>query len=119
MSGLGISVAVPLVGFVFPKALEEAKPGITAKFAKALQGAGAILKASDAEWVRLRPLMKAKSDSEFETLKKRYREGILNAWSDDHRTAAKAMFEVLKQIGGDKLTGAGTRFDAAMFWSAP
>ncbi len=119
MSALGIPVAVPLVGFVFPKALEDGKPGITAKFVSALKAASAILKTSDAEWERLRPLMKAKSDGEFATLKKRYREGILNEWTEGHRKAAKAMFGVLKDIGGDKLTGAGTRFDPAMFWSAP
>ena len=119
MAALGIEVAVPLVGFVFPTALEAEKPGIIAKFAKALKGAGAILKTSDSEWQRLRPLMKAGSDGEFASLKKRYREGILNEWSADHRHAAKAMFKVLKEIGGEKLTGPGTRFDPAMFWSAP
>ena len=118
MAALGIPVAVPLVGFVFPVDLDVRKPGITAKFAGALQAAGAILKRSDAEWDRLRPLMKAKTDGEFATLKKRYREGILNTWSDEHRAAARAMFKVLKDIGGDKLTGAGTTFDPAMFWSA-
>lgn len=119
MAALGIDVAVPLVGFVFPTKLEADKPGITSKFAKALQAAGAILKTSDDEWLRLRPLMKAKSDGEFASLKTRYREGILNTWSEDHKEAAKAMFKVLKEIGGDKLTGPGTRFDPAMFWSAP
>ena len=63
--------------------------------------------------------MKAKTDGEFTTLKKRYREGILNEWTEGHRAAAMAMFGVLKDVGGDKLTGAGTRFDPAMFWSAP
>ncbi|NNF79265.1 MAG: ABC transporter substrate-binding protein [Rhizobiales bacterium] len=119
MSALGIPVAVPLVGFVFPTSLDAAKPGIVANFARALKGASAILKTSDGEWERLRPLMRTKSDGEFATLKKRYREGILNEWTEGHRTAAKAMFEVLKEIGGDKLTGAGTRFDPAMFWSSP
>ena len=119
MSALGIEVPVPLVGFVFPAKLEAEKPGLTAGFAKALAEAGEILKTSDEEWQRLRPLMKTKSDGEFATLKARYREGILSAWTQEHRAAAKRMFELLKEIGGDKLTGKDTRFDAAMFWAAP
>lgn len=118
MAALGIPVAVPLVGFVFPAALEQKVPGLTARFAAALKDASALLKTSEPEWERLKPLMKAKNEGEFASLKKRYREGILNEWTADHRKAAKAMFKVLKDIGGDKLIGAGTRFDPAMFWPA-
>ena len=68
MSALGIEAAVPLVGFVFPAALEH---GLTARFARALKAASALLKTSDAEWERVRPLMKVHSEAEFTALKTR------------------------------------------------
>ena len=116
MRELGMPVAPPLVGFTFARSLATEKPGLLEGFVSALGEASKLLRNSDAEWVRIRPLMKVRSDAEFEALKARYREGILLAWSAEHKLAAKTMFGLLKSIGGDKLTGAGTTFDAGMFW---
>ena len=116
MQGLGMPVAAPLVGFTFPRAWANDNPKLIEGFVAALTSANELLATSDAEWDRVRPLMKVQSDSEFAVMKQRYREGILASWTPEHKAAAAKLFEILKEVGGDKLTGPGTRFDPAMFW---
>ncbi len=117
MTSLGMPVATPLIGFVFPRKLQTSRPGAISGFVNALEEASRILSTSDAEWERIRPLMKTKSDAEFSVLKERYREGILSAWTAEHKKAAEKLFGILRKIGGDRLTGKGTKFDTAMFWA--
>ncbi|MGI9463095.1 MAG: ABC transporter substrate-binding protein, partial [Aestuariivirgaceae bacterium] len=118
MQGLDMGVAAPLVGFTFSRRLADEKPALMAGFIKAVREANEMLDTDDVEWDRIRPLMKAKNDDEFAALKTRYKEGILMSWTREQKHAAAQLFEMLRRIGGEKLTGAGTRFDPAMFWPA-
>ena len=111
-----MNVAVPLIGFTFTRKFADDEPDLVKGFISALAAANEIMRTSDEEWDRLRPLLKAKSQAEFEALRNRYRDGILASWQEEHKAAAERLFEVLKSTGGDKLTGKGTMFDPAMFW---
>ncbi len=72
--------------------------------AAASQDAKALLLKDDAEWQRLRPLMKVKNDAEFEALKIGFRAGIPTLKTTDQAAAAR-LFTLLAQYGGQDLTG--------------
>ena len=116
MRAFDIQSVLPLIGFVFPGSLAKDRPRLIRGFANAMQNAQQILLTSDAEWERIKPLMKAGSDEEFRALRERYREGLLHTWSDRDREAAGKLFNILAQLGGEEMTGPGVRFDPKAFW---
>lgn len=116
MQAVGIQTVLPLVGFVFPARLSEGDSRVARGFANAMQNAQKRLLTSDEEWGRIRPLMNASSDAEFNTLRERFREGLLHTWGQRDREAAARLFDILAEIGGGELTGAGVTFDPKAFW---
>ncbi len=116
LRSFGIAGDLPLVGFVFSGKLAKDEPGLMQGFARAFLKAQRILLESDAEWERIRPLMKASSDEEFRLLRDRYREGALRRWNEGDREDARNLFGIVREIGGDDVTGAGVRFDPMAFW---
>jgi len=113
---LGVSPAPPMIGFVFRQKLADDNPDLIDGFAAATRQASEILQNSDAEWLRLRPMMGAGSDAEFIALRDRFRAGALRSWGDRERAAAGKLFDILRDLGGDKLTGKDVAFDANVFW---
>lgn len=116
LADAGLETAPPLIGFVFSEALAARKEQTVSGFVEAVKQANLILRNSDNEWERLRPLMKAGSDAEFTALKTRYRAGILISWREQHLRAADQLFSIVTEQGGDKLVGKSTRFENAVFW---
>ncbi len=112
----GISGELPLVGFVFAASLAIGEPALMQGFARAIQKAQRILLESDQEWERIRPLMRAASGEEFQLLRDRYREGVLHSWNQEGRKEAQKLFEIVRETGGEDVTGPGVRFDAKAFW---
>jgi len=73
MTALGIDPQPALVGFIWKESAEaELLPAINGLLAAARE-ANEILAQSDAPWERLRPMMKAADDKEFQALKAGYR----------------------------------------------
>ncbi len=85
---LGVPPTVPQLGYVFQESFVEADPELVKAFARASYNAKRILRDSDAEWERIRPLTKAKNDAELETLERRFREGTVESWGDEERKLA-------------------------------
>ncbi len=119
MTSAGLKGPIPLIGFVFSEKLVKEKPNALAGFLKSVAEAQDMLLKSDAEWDRLRPLMRAADDARFRALRDRYREGIRFAWGQEQRRDAEKLFGILARLGGEQLTGKGVRFDARIFWRAP
>ena len=116
MQSLGIENPLPLVGFVFAAGFAKDERGLMHGFSRAVQKGQSILAASDQEWERIRPLMKAGSDEEYRMLRARYREGLLRSWNERDREAARKLFAIVSEIGGEEVTGAGVIFDPRAFW---
>jgi NitT/TauT family transport system substrate-binding protein len=119
MKQVGLKTELPLIGFAFSGKLAKAKPDVVAGFVRSVRAAQDILLKSDAEWERIRPLMRPASDAEFITLRDRYREGITFAWGPDQQAEAAKLFGILARLGGDDLTGKNVAFDPQIFWQAP
>jgi NitT/TauT family transport system substrate-binding protein len=119
MKEVGLKSEIPLIGFVFSGKLAKSKPDLIAGFARSAKAAQDILLKSDAEWDRLRPLMRPASDAEFIAMRNRYREGITFAWGPNQQAEAGKLFGILEKVGGEELTGRKVAFDPQMFWQAP
>lgn len=113
---LGVSRDVPQLGYVCRGEVIAEKPDTVRAFAAASRAAKDILAEDDAEWQRIRPLMKAEDDVVFETLVRRYREGIVRSWGEKERAEAAKLFAVLAELGGEKLVGKAKALPDGTFW---
>ena len=101
-SELGLDKENPMLGYVFdlslPKSVSKMK-----KFISASNDAKIILGNEKKSWERIKPLMKVKSESDFEGLINGFRAGIPNAPIDV--AGITKMFNLINQSGGSKLFG--------------
>ena len=118
MTALGIDPQPALVGFIWKEATEAAQPGAIKALLAAAKDGNDILAKSDSAWERLRPLMKAASDSEFAALRDGYRHGIPGPWRDAEMRSAEKIMKLLMESGDTDLVGNGTRFDPKLFHAA-
>ena len=116
MTKFGTTGAVPMIGYTFRESWANANPQAIAAFIRATAAAREIMRTSDAEWARLKPLTKAKNDKTLVALRDRFREGIPK--QDVSRLAqnAEIVFGVLMKQGGKKLLGPQTRVAPGTFW---
>ena len=118
LTELGIERPIALVGYVFREALARERPAAIRGFFNAVAAANRILLASDQEWTRLRPIMKAESDREFEGLKAGFRAGIPQSRTAGTITDTERLYQLMAERGGDALLGAQTHFDHNAFWNS-
>ncbi len=115
LAELGITPAPPLIGFVWAAEQLADRPGLIEAFRSSVTQAGVILAEDDAEWVRLRPLMRAADDSEFSALVAGYRLGIVSGWSNADTAAAEALSALLADIGGPAYQSGAATFRGDVF----
>ncbi|MGI9415993.1 MAG: ABC transporter substrate-binding protein [Hyphomicrobiales bacterium] len=114
---LGVESAPPLVGYVFRKGAAEKRPQAFRGLFRAIARTNAHLARSDTAWDKVRPLMKAADDTEFAALKAGYRKGIPGADAGGDLEGARKLFQIMKDLGGEKLLGRAERFEPELFWA--
>jgi len=115
---LGATGPVAALGYTFHESWARADPVAIAGFIKASGAAKRLLASSDAEWLRLAPLVRAEG-KELETLRDRYREGIPSRSAAEEEADAARLYRVLAQIGGEKLVGDAREMAPGTFWLGP
>ncbi len=115
---LGIESEVPLLGYVFSEAWGEAHRDEVLAFVRASRKAKEIMRQSDAEWERLKPLTKAEDMATLTALRDGFRAGIPDKWGEAEQRDARRMFGILSELGGSKLIGASQELQAGTFWPA-
>jgi len=115
MGELGIEPAPPLIGFVHLEPVTDDNRQRWQGFAAAMAATNEVLRTSDEAWEALRKLMRASNDAEFVILRDTYRRGILDTWEAGHGEAAHKLFDLMADIGGEKVIGSGVKFDPALF----
>ncbi len=111
---LGLDPNMPLLGYVMDGKLLRENPDLVRSFADASQAAKVILAEDDSEWERLRDVMKAKSDSQFEALKNGFRAGIPTVGQVDE-DSARRMFNLMAELAGEELVGKATELPDGIF----
>jgi NitT/TauT family transport system substrate-binding protein len=116
VGALGIGAGVPYIGYTFSQRWAEQNPALIEGFVGASRQARAILRTSDAEWQRVKPLTGAANDAELQRLRDWYRDGIPENWGEAERHAAEQLFDLLAGIGGAELVGPIKALPAGTFW---
>ena len=105
----------PQLGYVFYQEFADANPHLVVAFADASRAAKQLLE-TDEEWERIRPRTKAKDDATFETLKRRFREGIITQWGEAQQADAAKLYSILAELGGEELVGQASELQPGTFW---
>lgn len=113
---LGATTDLPLIGYVFRESWAERVQARVTGFVRATRKAKEILGRSDAEWARIRPLMRAKDEAAFHALRQGYRAGIPKSWGQAERQDAGRIFAILAELGGARLVGKSRVLQPGTFW---
>lgn len=113
-TALGLDPNVPLLGYIVNGEMLRDNPTLVQGFANASRAAKEMLAKDDAEWDRLRDVLNAANDAEFEALKAGFREGIPVSNEVDEVAVAR-VFAVMAKLGGNKLVGDATELPKGIF----
>ena len=97
---LGLDPDIPLLGYVINGEMARKNPNLVAGLMAASRAAKEKLSTDSTAWDRLRPIMRAKKDADFEALKAGFVAGIPSAGPVDAKAAAKVL-SVMAKLGGD------------------
>lgn len=117
LAGLGVDKPMPLVGWVFKEDWANQNRDTLERFLAASAEAKALMAKSDAEWERLRPLMRAEDNAIFLALRNGYRNGIPGCADSEAQATVASVFKILAETGGDKLVGKSRTLSEGTFWS--
>jgi NitT/TauT family transport system substrate-binding protein len=117
LAGLGVDKPIPLIGWVFREDWAAQNPQVMERFMAASMEAKALMANSDAEWERLKPLMRAEDNATFVALKNGYRNGIPTCDYANSQGNVAAVFKLLAETGGEKLVGKSKTLSEGTFWS--
>jgi len=113
---LGAQSRVPFLGYVFDENWAAAHKDDVLAMIRVSRKAKQMLIDSDAEWNRLRPLMRAPDDATFVALRDEFRRGVPLHWGDAERADAGKLFAVLAKLGGADLVGKSSQLQPGTFW---
>jgi NitT/TauT family transport system substrate-binding protein len=113
---LGASGPVALLGYVFDGAWAARNRSAVDRFLEASRQAKDILAGSDAEWQRLAPRIGVNDAGTLALYRQRYSEGIPRRPVTDEAADARALYQILADIGGADLVGPGRELDGGSFY---
>ena len=75
----GVPASTPQLGYVLKQEFADANGPLVESFARASRAAKEVMRTSDAEWERLKPVTRAESDAVQDAFMRCYREGIVES----------------------------------------
>lgn len=114
---MGAKGPISAVGYTFSEKWAADNLDAVKGFVAASREAKEIMRTSDAEWERLRPMMMAKKDAVFVKLRDRFRDGIPDRPIADEIADARTLFSVLRDLGGEKLVGPAKTLPDGTYWT--
>ncbi|HEY6257862.1 MAG TPA: ABC transporter substrate-binding protein [Xanthobacteraceae bacterium] len=113
---LGANGPVAMLGYVFDGGWAARSRAALDRFLDASRQAKDILAATPAEWQRLGPRIGVNDSGALAILRQRYGEGIPRRPIAEEETDARALYQILADIGGADLVGPARELDAASFY---
>lgn len=102
---MGTEGPVASIGWVFRDSFADENPAAIEGFLAADRATKDLLATSDEAWEPLRAAMQPDSDTAYQTLIERYREGIPARSAADEVKDTEKLYGLLYEIGGEKLVG--------------
>ncbi len=116
-AALGADGDISAIGYVFDETWANDNVESVLGFVQASRDAKALLATSEEAWLRLKPMMKANDEAVFDTLVKRYRQGIPSRPIAAEEADTARIYDYLARIGGEKLVGKAKAMAPGTFWS--
>ncbi len=113
---LGVKEQIPFIGWTFSKEFGQKNPNLINSFIEASLEAKEILLTNNKEWDRLKPLMNAKNDEVFESLKEGYKKGVIKDFSQENIEDIKKIYKVLATQSGFKYISENSTLNENIFW---
>ncbi|MBS9782893.1 MAG: ABC transporter substrate-binding protein [Arcobacter sp.] len=112
----GIKNDISFIGWTFSEKFASKNKNLINGFLKASYETKQFLNEKDKEWNKIRPFMKAKSDSIFIALKNGYKNGIVKSFGKKNIEDTKKLYSLLAKEGGKKLIGDALVLDEKTFY---
>jgi NitT/TauT family transport system substrate-binding protein len=119
LKGLGITENVPSIGYVFKQSWGVANQTVLNNFFKTTKLAKNHLCTSDSDWQKIIPLTKTEDLPTQVVLRQRYCEGAIEQWGDKEQQAAARIYNLLRTLTNNRLTGTSETIQAGTFWAQP
>ena len=116
-AALGADGDISAIGYVFDETWANDNVETVLGFVQASRDAKALLATSNEAWLRLKPMMKANDEAVFDTLVKRYRQGIPSRPLAAEEADTARIYDYLARVGGEKLVGKAKAMAPGTFWS--
>ena len=111
---LGLDPDTPLLGYVFHGETLRENPDLVHGFAAASRAAKELLASEPAAWERLRPIIRAETEAQFEALRAGFIAGIPSATGVDEAAAGR-MLQIMAELGGEDLVGEAHTLPQGLF----
>jgi NitT/TauT family transport system substrate-binding protein len=118
LKGLGIQEDVPTLGYVFKQSWANAHKEALNHFLNASKQAKNQLCNLDATWQKIIPLTKVDDLASQLPLRKRYCEGKIKHWGLAEQRAADRIYNMLRTLSHNQLTGRSESLQPGTFWAA-
>lgn len=116
LRGLGITQATPNLGFVFKQSWGATHSPALEAFIQASREAHALLCNDNKAWQKIAPLTQETDPKLQAALRTDYCAGLVKQWGAAEKQAVAAIYTVLRQTGGEKLTGKAEELPENLFW---
>jgi NitT/TauT family transport system substrate-binding protein len=116
LKGLGVGEPLPNLGFVFKQSWAEGHGPALEGFLKASAEARGLLCGNEAAWAKVAPVTQEKDPGQQATLRREYCAGLVRHWGGAEQKAVADIYAVLRETGGEALTGKAAALPAGVFW---
>ncbi len=116
LKSLGIQESVPVLGYVFKQRWADNRKAGLVNFFEAGKKAKQLLCLSESEWKKIIPLTQTDDPRVQAKLRQRYCEGEVHQLDASEKQATERIFDLLKKVSGNQLTGKSEHLQPGTFW---
>lgn len=113
---LGISAALPTLGYVFDESWAQQNSAPLNGFLQAAREARELLCTNQVSWDANRALTRVDDPVILQHLRQRYCEGRIRSWGTAEQQAAEKVFQILRGVNS-RLTGSADHLQPGTFWA--
>lgn len=116
LTQLGIKAVVPRLGYVFKQSWANKHKQAVTDFLTRTAIAKDKLCYQELAWKKIIPLTKAKNINTQNKLRQRYCAGRIQQWGEAEKQAAEKIYQLLRRLSHNKLTGDSQHLQKGTFW---